>query len=187
MLIAYASNKTSVLSVVRLQGRILLKVRRFCCVKDGTMDSSIASTSYAAFILTAIFTVPSISRLAKRPWRVKTTNDDGIYKDEDGAATEESMAKFSNKAQFAVILGATGVGLAVSFALAIFATVRRENSFSELSFTQIWLLFPAWVRNGFIPAPGSLLTLGRSSCSCSSSIRHSKWTLSSDSSAEHTI
>jgi hypothetical protein len=110
------------------------------------MESSIASTSYAAFVLTALFTVPSISRLAKRPWRVKTANDDGIDEDKDGVATEESMAEFSNKVQFVVIFAATGIGLALSFALAVFATVRRENSFSELCLTQLWLLFPAWVR-----------------------------------------
>ena len=110
------------------------------------MDDSIANTSYAVFVLTAVFTLPSISRLAKRPWRVKTTNDDGIYEDEDGKATKESMAKFSNKAQFAVIFAAASIGLAVSFALAIFATVRRETSFSDLCLTQLWLLFPAWVR-----------------------------------------
>jgi hypothetical protein len=108
------------------------------------MDSSIASTSYASFILTAIFTFPSISRLAKRPWRVKVAKD-GVYEDEDGTATEESMAKYSTKPLFALIYGFTSTGLAVSFALAVFATVRRANSFSELCVTQLWLLFPAWV------------------------------------------
>jgi hypothetical protein len=108
------------------------------------MDSSIANTSYASFILTAIFTIPSISRIAKRPWRVNIAND-GVYEDEDGAATEESMAKFSTKRLFAVIYGVTGTGLAISFALAVFATVQRANSFSELCLTQLWLLFPAWV------------------------------------------
>ena len=108
------------------------------------MDSSIASTSYASFLLTAIFSVPSIFRLAKRPWRSKITKD-GVYEDEDGAATEQSMEKFSVKRLFAVIYGVTGTGLAISFALAVFATVRRGNSFSEICLTQLWLLFLAWV------------------------------------------
>ena len=108
------------------------------------MDSSIANTSYASFILTAIFSIPSIFRLAKRPWRGKVAKD-GVYEDEDGAATEESMEKFSVKRLFAVIYGITGTGLAISFALAVFATVRRSSSFSEICLTQLWLLFPAWV------------------------------------------
>lgn len=108
------------------------------------MDNSIAKVSYASFILTAIFTVPSIVRLARSPWRVKTTND-GVYEDEDGTATEESMSKFSTKTLFAIIFGVTGLGVAISFASATFSTVRRENSFSDLSLAQLWLLFPAWV------------------------------------------
>jgi hypothetical protein len=124
------------------------------------MDSSITTTSYAVFILTAIFTIPAISRLAKRPWRVKSTNEgDGIYEDKDGRATEESMAKYSTKAQFAVIFAASSIGLATSFALAIFATVRRENQFSELSLVQLWMLFAAWVRKQFIPGLEGWLTL----------------------------
>ena len=73
--------------------------------------------------------------------------------DEDGVATEESMSRYSTKHQFAVSIGVTAVGLAVSFALAVFATVRRENSFSESCLTQLWLLFPAWVSEG--PCSGS--------------------------------
>ena len=114
------------------------------------MDSSVANTSYAFFFLTAVFTIPSVSRLIKRPWRVKSTNNDALYEDEDGVATEESMAKYSTKAHFAVIFGAAGLGLAVAFALAVFATVRRENGFTDLCLTQLWLLFPAWVRKWFI-------------------------------------
>jgi hypothetical protein len=129
------------------------------------MDGSVASTSYASFILTAIFSVPSISRFAKSPWRVKTAND-GVYEDEDGVATEESMSQYSTKYQFAVSIGVTGIGLAVSFALAVFATVRRENSFSELCLTQLWLLFAAWVSERPFSINAGLLTVNRSSCSC---------------------
>ena len=120
------------------------------------MDGSIANTSYASFVLTAIFTIPSLLRLAKRLWRVKATNNDGVYEDEDGMATEESMAKYSAKDFFAVIFGVAGIGLAVSFASAVFATVRRENSFSELALTQLWLLFSAWVRKSMPSGPGKL-------------------------------
>ncbi|KAG0652941.1 ATP-dependent bile acid permease [Hyphodiscus hymeniophilus] len=108
------------------------------------MDGNIANASYAFFILTAVFSLPSISRIAKRPWRVKTVYE-GLYEDDDGVATEESMSKFSTKGQFAVISGASGLGLAVSFALAVFATVRREKDFSDLCLVQVWLLFPAWL------------------------------------------
>ena len=151
------------------------------------MDSSIATTSYAFFILTAIFTIPSTIRLAQRPWRAKSTNDgDGIYEDKDGRATEESMAKYSTKAQFAVMFAASAMGLAISFALAVFAAVRTENPFSELSVVQLWLLFAAWVGND----PFLDLTLadsGRSACSCSSWIRPWRRMSSSGFGAAHVI
>ena len=108
------------------------------------MDSSLANWAYAFLILIAVFAIPSIWRLAKAPWRVKTIVEPEIYEDEDGVATEESMAQYSQKIPFIFILGSTSIGLAESFALAVFATVRKEF-FSELCLTETWLLFVAWV------------------------------------------
>jgi hypothetical protein len=67
-----------------------------------------------------------------------------LYEDEDGVATEESMARFSNKRQFVVIFFATPIGIAASFGLAVWATVLK-HSFSDLTITQLWLLFASWV------------------------------------------
>jgi hypothetical protein len=99
-------------------------------------------------IVIALFTVPSIRTLAKANWRVKNPNhDDALYEDEDGAATEESMAQFSNKTQFTIIFIVTLVGLAISFTDAIFTAVKEEFDFAQarVPLLGIWLLIPAWV------------------------------------------
>lgn len=110
------------------------------------MDSSIANTAYASILFIALSTVPSIRRLTKTLRQVKPPNDTALYEDEDGVATEESMAKYSTKYSFTVIFGATSLGLAIAFGAAIFASVARENPLSDLCVTQLWLLSAAWVR-----------------------------------------
>lgn len=111
----------------------------------GISDSAI---SYTAFALTALSTVPSLWRLAKRTRRVKTTNEPELYEDEDGAATEESQARFSTKRQWIAIFVVVSLALATSLGLAIVATVRKSQShYSGLSVVQAWLLFPLWVSN----------------------------------------
>ena len=107
--------------------------------------SNAAGVAYASFVLIALSSITPIVRLIKRPYRVKSANENAIYEDKDGAATEESMARYTVKTQFIVIYTVAVLGLIESLALAVFATVRKENGFSELCLTQAWLLFPAWV------------------------------------------
>jgi hypothetical protein len=108
------------------------------------MDSSLAKVTYASFVLVAFLSLSSLWRLARAPCRVHTPPPPSLYEDVDGVATEESMARFSTKRQFIAIFTAAPVGIAVSFALAVWATVLRD-SFSQLCVVQLWLLFASWV------------------------------------------
>ena len=108
------------------------------------MDTPLAKLSYIASAVLAFLTLPSLVRIAKSPWRAKSTNG-GLYEDKDGKATEESVAGYSTKRSFTVVFVAVATGLATSFALAVFATVRRDHSYSKLSLVNIWVLFAAWV------------------------------------------
>jgi hypothetical protein len=115
------------------------------------MSSSIAAVSYASSIVVAISTIPSILRLAKRR-RVKPANDGKLYEDADGAATEESMAKFSTNWYYLSTLALAIIGLATSLALVIYSTVQmhsRSLDASARSLPQIWLLFISWVSRKF--------------------------------------
>lgn len=111
------------------------------------LETSIASASYASIALTAAFTIPPIFRLTKRPFltAVKSTNEDALYEDEDGVATEESMARFSNRRLYTLILAISVLGLATSFTTAVSAAVRRGNDFEKFCLVQLWLLFASWV------------------------------------------
>ncbi|PQE04986.1 ABC bile acid transporter protein [Rutstroemia sp. NJR-2017a BBW] len=109
------------------------------------MDSSLKQLSYATPALIGVFTLPSVWRYIRSFKQAKPTNKDGIYEDKDGSATEASMAKYSTKQQFVVIFTSLAVGLALSFALAVFATVRKNAGFSDLCVSQLWLLFTSWI------------------------------------------
>lgn len=108
------------------------------------MDISLANVTHASFSLVVLLSLPSIWRLAKAPWRVNSPSSPALYEDEDGVATEESMARFSAKRQFVVIFFTAAIGIAASFSLAVWATVLRD-SFLDLTIVQLWLLFASWV------------------------------------------
>jgi hypothetical protein len=113
------------------------------------MDTPLAKLSYTASAVITILTIPSLFRIAKRSWRVRPTNG-SLYEDKDGAASEESTAGYSTKRHFIFIFGAVATGLAVSFALAVFATVMREHSFSKLCLINVWVLFATWVSQSLL-------------------------------------
>lgn len=117
-------------------------------MKDGPGPDELA---LGLTIVIALFTVPSIRALSKANWRVKNPNHaDTLYEDEDGTATNESMAQFSNKTQFTIIFIVALAGLAISLADAIFTVVKEGFVFahSEVPLLGIWLLIPAWVNHG---------------------------------------
>jgi hypothetical protein len=109
------------------------------------MESSIANASYASFILTALFSLPATVRLLKKPWQSRKIGKNGPFEDEDGAATEESMASFSVKGPLRALCGVSALAVAVSFAEAVYATAMGWDDYKGLCLLQFWLLFAAWV------------------------------------------
>ena len=100
----------------------------------------------------ALYSLPSIRTLAVGAWRVKNPNRDGIlYRDEDGIASEDSMARFSNTAQFITIFIFALSALSLSIADAIFTVVKEDFEFlrSGASLLGIFLLVPAWVSHRY--------------------------------------
>lgn len=123
-------------------------------------DAVIRVVPYAAPALVATFTVRSIWGLAKK-FRRNKSHDVGLYKDEDGEATEESMAEYSTKSSFLIIFIALAMGLATSFALAVMAT---SWAFSVLDLA--WLLFVSWVGRSKSDSVEISLTACRLWCFC---------------------
>lgn len=108
------------------------------------MDDPLKAISYAAPAFIAAATIPVVWRFAKNIRRAKPIKSGGLYEDEDGKATEESMASYSTKKSFTVIFLGLGFGLAASFALIVDSLVQ----ISEFNDPEpIWLLFGCWVCN----------------------------------------
>jgi hypothetical protein len=104
----------------------------------------------ALSIFIFIFTIPAIRSLVKGNWRVKNPNhDQALYEDEDGAASEESVENFSNILQFLIAFAIALIGLGLSIADAVFATVQKNSNTASFSppLVGILLLFPCWVRS----------------------------------------
>ena len=105
-------------------------------------DAALALT-----ILIALFSLPSIRTLIVRGSRVKNPNHErALYEDEDGIASEDSEAQFSNKPQFIAIFIFALLGLGFSIADAIFTAVQEHFEFvrSGVPILGIWLLVLAW-------------------------------------------
>jgi hypothetical protein len=99
-------------------------------------------------ILIVLYSLPAIRTLAVGGWRAKNTNRNGLmYEDEDGVASKESMARFSNKAQFVTIFTIAVLALGLSIAEAIFTVVEQDFEFarSGVPLLEILLLVPGWV------------------------------------------
>ncbi|KAI5467371.1 P-loop containing nucleoside triphosphate hydrolase protein [Mariannaea sp. PMI_226] len=94
----------------------------------------LATVALSAFpALTAIFT-----QLRNR------TPKDNFYEDEDGKATPESIASFSNRRSKMVILLLSSGGIGTSIAIAVLSTLDRTK---DTLFLENWLTAAAW---GFI-------------------------------------
>jgi hypothetical protein len=100
--------------------------------------------SYGTLVLVILLSTGSIVRLAKGSWRAKASNN-GLYEDEDGAATEDSAIQFSSKRPFIFVWVAVAAGLAFSFSLAVVATIQRDESFAGPYLARLWQIFTAWV------------------------------------------
>lgn len=97
--------------------------------------------------LVALCSFPYLRRL-RVITRAKNPQQDGLtYEDEDGAANEDSIARFSNKAQFIAIFVIALLAIALSCAAAIFTAVNHkfEPGYSGIPLLGSWWLFFAWV------------------------------------------
>lgn len=113
------------------------------------MEISIAlgEAAIVLFALISLGTLLPARRLFRTRWKTTTFEDIG-YEDEDGAATKDSMAQFSNKRPFIVLFLFALCGLGLSFADLVIATVNAHGGKNVA--VGIWLLPPAWVsRNSF--------------------------------------
>jgi hypothetical protein len=111
---------------------------------------SISQLDYVALglaILIALLSLPFFQKLIRSRY-AKNLHQDGIaYEDEDGVASEDSVAQFSNKAQFITIFIINILAIALSFADAIFTAVQQDFKFtrSGVPVMGIFLLVPSWV------------------------------------------
>jgi hypothetical protein len=109
------------------------------------LDPDDAAT--AVTVLVALLTIPSLRALVKRMPAKSPNLDCELYGDEDGVASEESTATFSNTTEFIFVFLFTVLGLGVSIADAIYTAVVENFEFksSEVPLVAIWLLTLSWV------------------------------------------
>jgi hypothetical protein len=93
--------------------------------------------------------VPDIGRLGTAARKYRSTGPialKDLYQDEDGAATLESEAAFSDQVPKFLFYLASIVGFAASTAAAVIATVNLiGQSSSALDIALFWLNFGVWV------------------------------------------
>lgn len=111
-------------------------------------------------LLVALCSFPYLRRL-RIINRAKNPQQDGLtYEDEDGAANEDSIARFSNKAQFIAIFVIASLAIALSCAAAIFTAVKNDIGgpySAAIPILGSWCLLCAWV--SFHSRKSSLLKL----------------------------
>lgn len=111
----------------------------------GDLPLKLASFAAPAFIVAT--TIPVVWKFASNIQRPRPNKDNGLYEDEDGKATEESMSNYSTKRQFTTIFCGLGFGLAASLALVV-------NSFAQfLEFHDpmlVCITFGCWVSHTFL-------------------------------------
>ncbi|KAL7911960.1 P-loop containing nucleoside triphosphate hydrolase protein [Trichoderma velutinum] len=99
-------------------------------------------------LLVALCSFPYLRRLRVIA-RAKNPQQDGLtYEDEDGAANEDSIARFSNKAQFIAIFVIALSSIALSCAAAIFTAVQNDPQgyySAAIPILGSWCLLFAWI------------------------------------------
>ncbi|PTB66969.1 P-loop containing nucleoside triphosphate hydrolase protein [Trichoderma citrinoviride] len=99
-------------------------------------------------LLIAVLSFPSLQKLVKSRVHPQQRRQDGrIYEDEDGVASEDSIARFSNKVQFIAIFVINVSAIILAGADAIFTAVQHGFTFSgsDVPLLGISLLVPAWI------------------------------------------
>lgn len=96
-----------------------------------------------------LITLPTAWRLRWALSRVKATGQiflPDVYRDQDGAATEESLAAFSDRIPKIAIYVSTILGFSAACASAVLSTASQTPIFSKGTLTVVsWLNVGAWV------------------------------------------
>lgn len=87
-------------------------------------------------------TVSSVYVLASTGLKTKVRNVSQLYRDEDGVATEDSMAEYSTKIPTILICILSILGLGDAIALAVLSTLGLTN---DNYFIENWLNVASWV------------------------------------------
>ncbi|KAG9243283.1 putative ABC bile acid transporter [Calycina marina] len=103
----------------------------------GALDLTTAAG--AALIATSLFTIPAvIDALDKRR---KSKSKTTLYRDKDGVATEESMAKYSTTLPKSLLAIFITLGFFTAIALAVLSTIRQENRTTKV---EDWMIVGSW-------------------------------------------
>ena len=103
-------------------------------------DSRSLASGVGGLALVFLLTFPSLFAITSHFRESKPKSE--IYEDEDGIASEESMAAYSAKAPKTVLSIFTVAGLLTSISLGVFGTLNRDH---DSMFIQNWLIAAQWV------------------------------------------
>lgn len=110
-------------------------------------EDALLAINGVGIALTCLSSIPATRTFAKRCR--KRQNDyqslHGVYCDQDGSATDESVNAYSDKVQRWLIAVMSVVGLFVSLAAAIIWTLDNGNNLKSI--VGLWLQFILWVRS----------------------------------------
>lgn len=112
---------------------------------DATSTSFIVSIASSACVLT--LSLPHLVHSARRclSSNRKYQAIDALYEDEDGKASEDSQAAFSDFIQRLVLIVASACGLALATVFAVVTLTHRGTSNNTHLVVQQWLQFGSWV------------------------------------------
>lgn len=104
------------------------------------MDDTLEAVSVVIPVAVALLTIAPAWSLINS-FRSKPIPEEALYKDKDGVASEDSMTTYKSRRPFIPVFIGCALGLAASFALAVFATVKKHH-FGLIPI--IWLLSASW-------------------------------------------
>lgn len=98
-----------------------------------------------------VLTIPHISPVIKRCFssNAKYQALDHVYEDEDGKASDESQAAFSDIVKRLTLIVLSILGLALAAVSAVFTLTQHKPGNNSHLIIQQWLQFASWVRNSF--------------------------------------
>lgn len=103
-------------------------------------DSRSLASAAGALALVLLLTFPSVFAIASHFRESKPKSE--IYEDEDGVASEESMAAYSATAPKIALSLCTVLGFLTAVPLAVLGTLEHDH---DSTFIQNWLSVAQWV------------------------------------------